>query len=125
VSGDGYGTFGITDASSEVLDGSRRVMLRREPERPARAAKQKRASAELPDDALGLFERLREWRATVAREQGVPAYIVFGDATLRGIAVTRPTDRETLATISGVGEKKLESYGAAVLDLVSQASEAA
>src|SRR5690606_39846883 len=47
---------------------------------------------------------------SVAREQGVPAYIVFGDATLRGIAVTKPASLDELGTISGVGEKKLEAY---------------
>jgi ATP-dependent DNA helicase RecQ len=120
VSSDGYGTLVIGPAAAEVLDGSRRVMLRREPERRAKVSKQ-RAGAELPDAARGLFERLREWRAGVAREQGVPAYIVFGDATLRGIAVTKPTSLEQLGTISGVGEKKLEAYGDGVLEVVAAA----
>jgi len=70
VNADGYGTLGITDASAAVLDGSRTVLLRREPDRPVKAAKRK-AGAELPDDARDLFESLREWRAGVAREQGV------------------------------------------------------
>ena len=48
----------------------------------------------------------------------MPAYIVFGDATLRGIALTEPTSREALGTVSGVGEKKLEAYGDAVLAIV-------
>ena len=120
VSADGYGTLVIGPVAGEVLDGSRKVMLRREPERRAKVAKQ-RAGVELPDAARGLFERLREWRAQVAREQGVPAYIVFGDATLRGIAVTKPGTLEQLGTISGVGEKKLESYGAGVLEVVEAA----
>jgi ATP-dependent DNA helicase RecQ len=51
----------------------------------------------------------------------VPAYIVFGDATLRGIALTEPATLEQLATISGVGEKKLEAYGEAVLEVVGAA----
>jgi ATP-dependent DNA helicase RecQ len=118
VASDGYGTLVITDASASVLDGSRVVMLRRETVKPTRAAKSK-AGSELPEEARPLFERLREWRAGVAREQGVPAYIVFGDATLRGIALTRPSSLEQLGTISGVGEKKLESYGEGVLEVVS------
>jgi ATP-dependent DNA helicase RecQ len=124
VAADGYGTLVITDASASVLDGSRTVLLRRETVKPTRAAKSQ-AGSELPDEARPLFERLRAWRAGVAREQGVPAYIVFGDATLRGIALTRPSSLEQLATISGVGEKKLESYGAGVLDVVSEESAAA
>jgi len=118
VASDGYGTLVITDASASVLDGSRVVMLRRETIRPTRAAKSK-AGSELPEEARPLFERLREWRSGVAREQGVPAYIVFGDATLRGIALTKPSSLEQLGTISGVGEKKLESYGEGVLGVVS------
>ncbi|MEZ5190872.1 MAG: DNA helicase RecQ [Schumannella sp.] len=117
VNSDGYGTLVLTDASAEVLSGARSVSLRREAARPARAAK-RTAGAELPEADRPLFEALREWRAGVAREQGVPAYIVFGDATLRGIALTRPGSLDELATISGVGEKKLEAYGAAVLEVV-------
>jgi ATP-dependent DNA helicase RecQ len=124
VAADGYGTLVITDASASVLDGSRVVMLRRETVKPTRPAKSK-AGSELPDEARPLFERLREWRAGVAREQGVPAYIVFGDATLRGIALTKPSSLEQLGTISGVGEKKLESYGEGVLGVVSETTIAA
>ncbi|MFW8745998.1 HRDC domain-containing protein, partial [Mesorhizobium japonicum] len=69
--------------------------------------------------------RLREGRAGGAREAGVPAYIVFGDATLRGIALTRPTSLAELGTISGVGEKKLESYGEGVLEVVAGEAAAA
>jgi ATP-dependent DNA helicase RecQ len=124
VASDGYGTLVITDASASVLDGSRTVLLRRETAKPTRAAKSK-AGAELPIEARPLFERLREWRAGVAREQGVPAYIVFGDATLRGIALTKPSSLEQLGTISGVGEKKLESYGEGVLGVVAAEPAAA
>jgi ATP-dependent DNA helicase RecQ len=118
VNSDGYGTLVLTDASASVLDGSRRVSLRREPERQAKAAKKSAVAATVPLEAAPLFEKLREWRAGVAREQSVPAYIIFGDATLRGIALSRPQSREQLAQISGVGEKKLEAYGQALLDLV-------
>ncbi len=123
VNSDGYGTLVITEASAAVLDGSRPVKLRREPEKVAKSAKRK-AGAELPETAQPLFEALRTWRAEVAREQGVPAYIVFGDATLRGIALTEPTSIEQLAEISGVGEKKLEAYGEAVLAVVANAATA-
>jgi ATP-dependent DNA helicase RecQ len=124
VNSDGYGTLVITDASAAVLDGSRPVKLRREPERAAKKTK-RTAGAELPETAQPLFERLRAWRADVAREQGVPAYIVFGDATLRGIALTEPTTLEQLSEISGIGEKKLEAYGAAVLAVVAEDAPAA
>ncbi len=99
----------MTEASGAVLRGERTVMLRHEAVRAAKKSKRSSAGVELPAEALGLFEQLREWRSGVAREQGVPAYIVFGDATLRGIALTKTrASLEELGTISGVGEKKLD-----------------
>ncbi len=121
VHSDGYGTLVITDASAGVLDGSRRVPLRREPIRAAKAAKKSAAASDLPAEALGLFEKLREWRSATAKEQEVPAYIVFGDATLRGIAISRPDSLAGLSAISGVGDKKLEAYGEQLLEVVRAA----
>ncbi|HEX4058183.1 MAG TPA: DNA helicase RecQ [Galbitalea sp.] len=122
VNADGYGTLVLTEASAAVLDGSRRVQLRREPERAAKAARKSPVAATLPVEAAPLFEKLREWRAGVAREQAVPAYIIFGDATLRGIALSTPRTLVELASISGIGDKKLESYGTQLLDVVAGAS---
>jgi DNA helicase-2/ATP-dependent DNA helicase PcrA len=72
-------------------------------------------SARSDDEAL--FRRLREWRLDTAREQSVPAYVVFSDATLQAIADTRPGSRAELAGIPGIGAVKLDRYGAAVLEL--------
>jgi ATP-dependent DNA helicase RecQ len=115
-----YGILVLTEASSTVLDGSRKVMLRREAPKRSKAGK-KAVAAQLPEAALPLFEALRAWRSGEATAQGVPAYIVFGDATLRGIAITRPSSLEELGGITGVGEKKLEQYGDALLDVVAAA----
>jgi ATP-dependent DNA helicase RecQ len=121
VEGD-YGTLALTEASSEVLAGRRQVMLRREPERAARAAKPGRAArtasaaAELPAAAAAIFEQLRAWRAATAKEQGVPAYVIFHDATLRQIAAEPPATLAQLGTVSGVGETKLARYGQQILD---------
>lgn len=125
VNADGFGTLVLTEASASVLDGSRKVHLRREPERAAKAAKKSPVAATLPTDAVPLFEKLREWRAGAAREQAVPAYIIFGDATLRGIALSTPTTLAELSAISGVGEKKLELYGEQLLELVAGSGVAA
>jgi ATP-dependent DNA helicase RecQ len=114
-----YGILVITDSSAGVLSGERKVMLRREAPKRSKAAKKATSAGLLPEGALPLFEALRAWRAEVSRDQGVPAYIVFGDATLRGIAVTRPASTAELGTISGVGEKKLEQYGDALLAVVA------
>nr|WP_308468982.1 DNA helicase RecQ [Glaciibacter superstes] len=125
VNDDGYGTLAITPASAKVLSGSHVVQLRREVERPARsraASGSKGALAELPESALALFEALRAWRGERARAQGVPAYIVFGDATLRGVALTRPATLAELDGISGIGAKKLETYGQQLLDVVASDS---
>jgi ATP-dependent DNA helicase RecQ len=97
------------------------VHLRREAPKRSKAAK-RAVAAQLPTEAVDLFESLREWRASEAREQGVPAYIVFGDATLRGIAVTKPGTLAELGGISGIGEKKLEQYGDALLGVVAGAA---
>ncbi len=122
VEGD-YGTLALTGASSDVLGGRRQVMLRREPERVGRAAKAARpakaagaAAAELPAAAVAVFESLRAWRAATAREQGVPAYVIFHDATLRQIAAESPATLAELGTVSGVGETKLARYGQQILD---------
>ncbi|MFD5397491.1 DNA helicase RecQ [Streptomyces sp. NPDC127097] len=120
VEGD-YGTLVLTEASGEVLGGRREVPMRREPEkaaRPARAkAKGKRAvPADLPEAALPVFEALRGWRGRTAKEQGVPAYVIFHDATLREIATLGPTTMAELGTVSGVGENKLAKYGQQILD---------
>ncbi|MBF0672785.1 MAG: DNA helicase RecQ [Salinibacterium sp.] len=117
-----YGILALTDASASVLSGTRPVSLRAEPERAARRAPKARAAvADLEPIQLELFEALRAWRAATAKEQGVPAYIVFGDATLRAIATARPETLAGLSRLSGVGQKKLETYGEQVLAVVAAA----
>ncbi|GAA3568020.1 DNA helicase RecQ [Amycolatopsis ultiminotia] len=117
VEGD-YGSLVLTEGSTGVLNGSQQVMLRREPERAPRAAKASRRgapAAELAPEAAPVFERLRSWRAATAKEQGVPAYVIFHDATLRQIATQRPASLSELGTVNGVGENKLAKYGEGVL----------
>jgi ATP-dependent DNA helicase RecQ len=115
-----HGTLALTEASSEVLGRRRQVLMRRDPE-PARSGPKPARSrdstpVDLPAEALPLFERLRVWRAATAKEQGVPAYVIFHDATLRQIAIQAPTALAELAGISGIGEAKLARYGQPVLD---------
>ncbi|MEU1008261.1 DNA helicase RecQ [Streptomyces sp. NPDC005890] len=124
-----YGTLVITEASGSVLRREREVPLRKEPKKPAasrsRSAgasggdrKAKAAAAELPDALLPAFEALRAWRAEQAREQGVPAYVIFHDATLREIVTRWPGSVRELGTVGGVGEKKLATYGEGVLEVL-------
>ncbi|MEY9953966.1 DNA helicase RecQ [Leifsonia sp. EB34] len=117
-----YGVLTLTPASAEVLSGGRQVVLRREPERAPRSSRSSRAAsapADLAPADAGLFEALRAWRAGEAKTQGVPAYIVFGDATLRAVATARPSSLADLDGISGIGAKKKETYGEALLEVVA------
>ncbi|MFT2712168.1 DNA helicase RecQ [Clavibacter sp. Sh2126] len=124
VSDDGYGTLVITAGSGDVLTGARKVPMRQEPERIVRGRGTRTTRAkggqvvDLPEEAQGLFEALRAWRSEQAKEQGVPAYVVFADVTLREVATVRPQDLGQLAGITGVGQKKLDTYGEGLLQVV-------
>ncbi len=121
VNSDGFGTLVTTEASSAVLGGTRKVNLRREPERTSSTPSRKARSATvgLPDTAKPIFEALREWRGAQAKEQGVPAYVIFHDATLREFATRNFSTLEDLGTVTGVGEAKLAKYGEGVLEILS------
>src|SRR5512140_115889 len=116
----GHGSLLLTEASRAVLSGGQAVHLRQ-----AQAGKSKSGSRRASAGAIGLgaaqerlWQRLREWRAGVAKEHGVPAYVVFHDATLAELARARPQNEDALGQISGVGARKLEHYGAALLALL-------
>lgn len=123
VEGD-YGTLVLTEASGAVLAREREVRLRREPEKAAKEPKQAKArkseQVELRAEAAPLFERLRAWRAATAKEQGVPAYVIFHDAVLRQVAAQRPATLDELGAISGVGQNKLAKYGRSLLDVLEE-----
>ncbi|MET7755785.1 DNA helicase RecQ [Streptomyces sp. NPDC005389] len=127
VEGD-YGTLVLTEESGEVLGGRRTVTMRKEKapaaaprkESGGRSGKSARVPVDLPAAAVPVFEALRAWRAATAREQGVPAYVVFHDATLREIATQLPTTVEELGTIGGVGEAKLAKYAEGVLEALAE-----
>lgn len=123
VDHEGFGTLTLTEGSRAVLKGERQLMLRRESPKAARASKASGARAKpdavaLPPRAQSLFEDLRAWRGEVARSHGVPAYVIFHDATLREIALACPATIEDLSHISGVGTRKLEAYGQDILQRV-------
>jgi len=126
-----HGTLGITDDSWPVLRGEQTVELRHDVvTRVPRASRKKVdargvpvtrsvAATALGDEDRDLFERLRTWRAETAKAASVPAYVVFPDAVLVSIASARPASLDALFAISGVGAKKLESYGDDVLLVVA------
>ena len=119
-----YGSLKLAEASRAVLTGEQAVQLRQvQTGKPKAAAKRPagqgaRPSAGLDPAAAPLWGRLRQWRAGIAKELGVPAYVVFHDATLAELARARPQSETALAQISGVGTRKLERYGAALLELL-------
>ncbi len=126
VDHEGYGTLTLTDGSRAVLKGETTLMFRREPEKKARAvrspaSRSKEAEIILPDEAQRRFEALRTWRAEVARNHGVPAYVIFHDATLREVALNCPSSLDELSRISGVGVRKRDAYGEELLRCVAMA----
>ncbi|MGK2899787.1 MAG: DNA helicase RecQ [Burkholderiaceae bacterium] len=126
-----YNTLELTATAREVLRGEVHLLLRQTSAaaghgggRAAKAAKAPRGrdrSPPLPLDAAGLarFEALKAWRAEVAREHNLPAYIVFHDATLAEMAQAMPDSLDALGQISGVGAKKLEAYGREILRVLN------
>jgi ATP-dependent DNA helicase RecQ len=123
---EGYGALRLTEASRPVLRGEQKVKLRRELERKreknVRTARATIAATDLAPHAMPHFDALRALRARLAREQNVPAYVIFHDATLRAIAAEAPRDLAQLARINGVGASKLERYGEKVLDALHGAN---
>ena len=123
VDSEGYGTLSLTEAADPVLGGAQEVRLRRDvrtkasrTRKPAAAA----ADAELTPDAAARMEKLRAWRSATAKESGVPAYVVFHDATLRALAQRHPASIDDLSDVSGIGAAKRERYGAAILEVLAE-----
>jgi ATP-dependent DNA helicase RecQ len=122
---EGFGGFTLTETSRGVLRGETPVMLREEAERKRiKRTKEQKAAAAAPGSATAnihasaLFTALRNWRTATAREHNVPAYVILHDATLEGIAAARPRSKQQLRSIPGIGDKKLERYGDALMEIV-------
>ena len=124
-SGHSFDTLSLTDGSRPVLKGDVPVLLRESTasapaKRTRRSTAPPAAAANLGPDAQARFINLKAWRAEVAREHNLPAYVIFHDATLAAIAERNPGTLEDLQGISGMGAKKLEAYGAEVLRVVEK-----
>ena len=131
VDSEAYDTLRLTDASREVLRGERTVRLREtSPAKGERKAKRDKSrekarattpqGAPLDGIALERFAALKAWRSEVAREHNLPAYVIFHDATLAAIAERAPQSLQDLQGISGIGARKLEAYGEAVLEVAAR-----
>ncbi|MEQ1881236.1 MAG: DNA helicase RecQ [Burkholderiales bacterium] len=115
-----FGALRLTEDSRPVLKGEQRIDMRRMSARKGKLERVRRKAGDLSDADASLLERLRTWRSGEAREQSVPAYVIFHDATLTAIAAARPQSLEDLSTIHGVGTRKLERYGPALLALLRE-----
>lgn len=131
-----YGTLALTDTARTVLRGDVQLRMRTPAEAPRRSRSRTRggaaagtdaaprgpkvAPADLDERQIACFEALRQWRADVAREHNLPAYVVFHDATLAEMARRQPASLAELGGISGVGAKKLEAYGTALLQVLEE-----
>ena len=126
VDASAFNTLHLTDGSRAVLKGEQQVLLRESINQPAgRSRTRDRGGKSTPAVAAALdaggqqrFAALKEWRAQVAREHNLPAYVIFHDATLAAIASLDPRDLRELEGISGIGANKLEKYGPAVMDVL-------
>ncbi|OYV49727.1 MAG: ATP-dependent DNA helicase RecQ, partial [Acidocella sp. 20-58-15] len=124
VDHDSFGALRLTALAEPVLKGVETVNFRRERTSTSSAAvmKTKSARTELTGEAAKLFEALRTERSRLAKEQNVPAYVIFHDATLAAIATLRPSSFSALAEIPGMGTTKIERYGITVLNAVKAAA---
>ncbi len=121
VDSEGFGGLRLTDASRAVLTGVQTVTLRKElPSKKRERDGGPRTGVPVQSQDLHLFRALRDLRARLAREQNVPAYVIFHDSTLRNIAEKRPESMGELGQVGGIGGAKLERYGADVLDVIRE-----
>jgi len=124
-SGHSFDTLCLTEGSRAVLKGEVPVQLRESvsaapAKRTRKGSAPPAAAANLGPDAQVRFINLKAWRAEVAKEHNLPAYVIFHDATLAAIAERNPATLEDLQGISGMGAKKLEAYGSEVLRVCAQ-----
>jgi len=123
VDHEGFGVLKLTEAARPVLKGGESVQLRvyQKPVKAKRSAGKSKGFVEIGLSAAeqAIFEKLRWWRMETARKHNVPAYVIFHDATMREIAKVQPQSLDDLRGVTGVGEKKLETYGAEIFALIT------
>ena len=118
---EGYGGLRLTEKCRSVLRGEQPLVLRKLI-KPSKAERKRKPKGErfAKSAEQALWDALRQKRSELAREQGVPPYVVFHDATLMEMVELRPENRQQMAQISGIGERKLEQYGDAFLGVLSE-----
>mgnify|MGYP003627022489 FL=1 len=122
--GERHGALRMTDTALPILRGERPIFLRRDSIKAASAVRRPAVKSVVDDEDAPLLSALKAKRRALAEAAKVPAYIIFNDRTLIEMAEKRPVGVDDMAAISGVGAKKLESYGKAFLDVINGASAA-
>ena len=116
-----FGSLRLTEGSRAVLRGERRLQLRKEQRERRERDRGPRSGLAVEAADLPRFQLLRDLRAQLAREQNVPAYVIFHDSTLRNIAELQPATLDELGRVGGIGGAKLERYGQRVLEALATA----
>jgi ATP-dependent DNA helicase RecQ len=115
----GFGGLSLGEEARAVFKHERTITLRKDqPKRAADTRRSLRNAVALPPAAEALFDALRAKRSRLAREQGVPPYVIFHDTTLRAMATARPRDLDAMVELPGIGSNKLERYGKAFLEVI-------
>ena len=116
-----YNALTLTDLARPLLRGEAEFLLRVSTEKTRSRSRRSAARLDIPGGIpTTVFDSLRAWRAALAKERNVPAYVIFHDATLREIALARPDSMAALGGITGIGDRKLEAYGEDILRVVSE-----
>ena len=114
-----HGALTLGEGARAVFKKERGVTLRKDrPKKAVEVRRQLSKAVDIPDHARGLFDALRSERLKIAKSQGVPPYVIFHDATLRAMALARPTHPHDMLNLPGVGQGKLDRYGDAFLAVV-------
>ncbi len=127
---EGFGGLSLTEASRAVLKGERKITLRQDQDAPKKTRQTravdravisgaKKSGVEISEIDEPLWQALRAARMAIAKEQGVPPYVIFHDATLLEILRSKPQTKSEMANVSGVGAIKLERYGPAFIKVIA------
>jgi ATP-dependent DNA helicase RecQ len=116
-----FGALRLEESCRGLLRGEEEIQLRRDAPR-AKTAKRQTRTALAADIDVALWEALRECRRQLAEEQGVPPYVIFHDRTLQEMCTSLPLDTAQFGRITGVGERKLDKYGAQFLQVIREHS---
>jgi len=114
-----YGALRLTEKCRTILRGEQNLLLRKQQAKQTLSKKEKKQAAVRPQDQ-DLWEALRQLRTEIAKQNGVPPFVIFHDTTLQEMCQTRPSDMQAMARISGVGAQKLEHYGQRFLSVIQQ-----